>query len=71
MALLCEVEDCDNLAAWSSPKYGTLCHKHMREVRCTCQDDPDGRGVADPLCPEHGDVRDTSYDPRIKGGTIS
>lgn len=61
MTLLCEIEDCENLAAWHS-KDGDLCHKHHREVTCSCSEGPRGEDWSDPLCVVHGDERDTSID---------
>lgn len=51
MALVCSVEDCENLAVWSLPPYKAAdhyCNKHYLELLCS---DPD---CDDPECRVHG-----------------
>lgn len=55
MPLICDAENCENVAAWAIPhgKYTEhLCHKHHHEAQCS---DPD---CNDPECRVHGrDIR--------------
>lgn len=59
--ILCQVEGCENIAAWVKFRGPSLCHKHHRVCNCDLNRD-------NPLCEVHGDPRDTNLEPLVFKG---